>query len=366
MKPEPMSVPEVGRGPQVVSQPVDAPLTRAAIFLVATINPGFDHRATLRSFCADLSALLRAVEFRDLEAGLSCVVGFGSDAWDRLFGPPRPAELHRFREIRAGGRHAVSTPGDLLFHIRAKRMDLCFEVAMQIMARLGKAVSPVDEVHGFRYFDDRDLMGFVDGTENPRGEAVVDAVLIGDEDAGFAGGSYVIVQKYLHDLDGWNAMPTEAQERIIGRTKLSDIELDDSVKPTSAHSALTTIVENGKEIKILRDNMPFGRAAEGEFGTYFIGYSRSPRTIEQMLDNMFIGRPPGNYDRILDFSRAITGNLFFAPSVTFLEALGEDRPAQVAASPAVNPKTIEEPRSTPRHSDGSLGIGSLKGETSDE
>ena len=355
MKRDPMSAPEAGRGPRAVSQPVDAPLTRAAIFLVATANPGLDHRATLRSFCADLSALLRAVEFRDLEAGLSCVVGFGSDAWDRLFGPPRPSELHQFRELRAGGRHAVSTPGDLLFHIRAKRMDLCFEVAMQIMARIGDAVSPVDEVHGFRYFDDRDLMGFVDGTENPRGEAVAEAVLIGDEDAAFAGGSYVIVQKYLHDLDGWNALPTEAQERIIGRTKLSDIELDDAVKPTSAHSALTTIVENGKEIKILRDNMPFGRAGEGEFGTYFIGYSRSPRTIEQMLENMFIGRPPGNYDRILDFSRAITGSLFFAPPVTFLEALSVDAPA-----------TIETPSSTPRHGDGSLGIGSLKGEISDE
>src|SRR6202034_178920 len=143
-------------------------------------------------------------------------------------------------------------------------------------------------------------------------------------------------------LDAWNAISTEAQERIIGRTKLSDIELDDSVKPTSAHSALTTIVENGKEIKILRDNMPFGLAAEGEFGTYFIGYSRSPRTIEQMLDNMFIGRPPGNYDRILDFSRAITGNLFFAPSVTFLEALGEDQPALVAAPPAVDTATVED------------------------
>jgi putative iron-dependent peroxidase len=143
----------------------------------------------------------------------------------------------------------------------------------------------VDEVHGFRYFDDRDLLGFVDGTENPRGEAAIETVMVGEEDPAFMGGSYVIVQKYLHDLDGWNALPTEAQERIIGRTKLSDIELDDSIKPTSAHSALTTIVEDGKEIKILRDNMPFGRAGHGEFGTYFIGYSRSPRTIEQMLES---------------------------------------------------------------------------------
>jgi len=361
MKPDSMRAAPGGRGLGAFAQPVAAPLTRAAIFLVATVNPGLENRATLRSFCGDLAALIRAVEFRDLEGGLSCVVGFGSDAWDRLFGSPRPAELHAFREIHAGARHAVSTPGDLLFHIRAKRMDLCFELATQIMARLGDAVSPVDEVHGFRYFDERDLMGFVDGTENPRGEAVIDAVIVGDEDAAFSGGSYVIVQKYLHQLAEWNALSTEAQERIIGRTKLSDIELDDSIKPTSAHSALTTIVEGGKEIKILRDNMPFGRAALGEFGTYFIGYSRSPHTIEQMLENMFVGRPPGNYDRLLDFSRAVTGNLFFAPSLIFLAAVGDDQPVAVAG-PFAEPATVEGSLSNFRKSDGSLRIGSLKGE----
>jgi porphyrinogen peroxidase len=367
--PDAMSTPEAAGRLPAVAQAVAAPLTRAAIFLVATLNPGSENRATLRSFCGDLAALLRAVEFRDLEGGISCVMGFGSDAWDRLFGPPRPAALHPFREIRAGVRHAVSTPGDLLFHIRAKRMDLCFELATQIMARIGNAASPVDEVQGFRYFDDRDLLGFVDGTENPRGAAATGAVLIGDEDADFAGGSYVIIQKYLHDLGAWNALSTEAQERIIGRTKLSDIELDDSVKPTSAHSALTTIVENGKEIKILRDNMPFGRPGHGEFGTYFIGYSRSPRTIELMLENMFVGRPPGNYDRILDFSRAVTGNLFFVPSATFLENVtdqttedqtNEDPPA-VAESPAA-PAVAETSSSIPSVRDGSLGIGSLKGD----
>jgi porphyrinogen peroxidase len=364
MQSDPISTPAAAGSTQAVAQPVTAPLTRAAIFLVVTLNPDPDDRATIRAFCGDLPALLRAVGFRDLEGGLSCVMGFGSDAWDQLFGAPRPAHLHPFREIRAGDRHAVSTPGDLLFHIRANRMDLCFELATQIMARIGDAVSPADEVHGFRYFDDRDLLGFVDGTENPGGEAAINAVLIDEEDAAFAGGSYVIVQKYLHDLDGWNALSAEAQERIIGRTKLSDIELDDSVKPTSAHNALTTIVEDGKEIKILRDNMPFGRAAEGEFGTYFIGYSRSPRTIEQMLDNMFIGRPPGNYDRLLDFSRAVTGNLFFVPSATFLEKVGEDQPA-VALSSAV-PAGVEPSPTTPRQNDGSLGIGSLKGDISHE
>jgi putative iron-dependent peroxidase len=359
-----MDAPEQASGIVNLPQPVAAPLTRAAIFLVVTLKPGPEPRSTIRSFCGDLSAILRAVEFRDIEAGLSCVLGFGSDAWDRLFGQPRPAKLHAFREIRAGERHAISTPGDLLFHIRAKRMDLCFELATQIMARIGDAVTPEDEVQGFRYFDDRDLIGFVDGTENPRGDAATEAVLIREEDAAFSGGSYVIVQKYLHDLNGWNALSTEAQERIIGRKKLSDIELDDSVKPTSAHSALTTIVEDGKEIKILRDNMPFGRPSQGEFGTYFIGYSRSPQTIEQMLENMFVGRPPGNYDRLLDFSRAVTGSLFFVPSATFLEAVADDQPA---ASDASGAATATEPSpSEEKADDGSLDIGSLKGEISHE
>ena len=306
------------------SQLVVQPLTRAAIFLVATVREHPDSRAAVRSFCGDLPALVRSVGFRDIEANLSCIMGIGSRAWDRFFGNPRPAQLHPFREIKAGPRHAIATPGDLLFHIRAGDMGLCFELATQITARLGDAITLVDEVHGFRYFDDRDLLGFVDGSENPTERTADDAVYIGDEDSAFAGGTYVIVQKYLHDMQTWNALPTEAQERIIGRTKLANIELDDAVKPTSAHNALTTIIEDGKEVKIVRDNMPFGRVGDGEFGTYFIGYARSPGTIEQMLDNMFVGRPPGNYDRLLDFSTARTGNLFFVPSAGFLDAVEED------------------------------------------
>ncbi len=266
-------------------QPVLAPLTSAAIFLVACIKPDNESYATVRSLCADLPGIFRAVDFRRIEGGLSCVAAFGSDAWDKLFGKPRPPELHSFREIRSGERHAVSTPADVLFHIRAKRMDLCFEMVAQIMARIGAAVAV--------------------------------------EDPQFGAGSYVIIQKYLHDMSAWNRLSVEEQELVLGRKKLSDIELSDTVKPSSAHNALTTIVENGKEVKILRDNMPFGKPGHGEFGTYFIGYSRSPRTIEQMLENMFIGRPPGNYDRLLDFSRPVTGSLFFAPSATFLENLDD-------------------------------------------
>ena len=368
---------DAAQGVRALAQPIAAALSRAAIFLVLTVKPGAENRAALRSFCGDLSALIRAVEFRDIEAGLSCVMGFGSEAWDRLFGNPRPAELHPFKEIRSGGRNAVATPGDMLFHIRAKRMDLCFELATQIMTRLGGAVEPVDEVHGFRYFDDRDLIGFVDGTENPRGQEAIDAVTIGAEDAKFEGGTYVIVQKYLHDMAGWDALSTEQQERIIGRKKLSDIELDAAVKPTCSHSSLTTIEENGVEVKILRDNMPFGRPTQGEFGTYFIGYSKSPSTIELMLQNMFIGRPPGNYDRLLDFSRAVTGNLFFVPAASFLDDVSDEAAADAAPSdapsgascgdpPSGTPSTDETGQAAAPSKDGSLGIGSLKGDIGHE
>jgi putative iron-dependent peroxidase len=335
-------------------QAVIAPLTGAAIFLVAGLAPGEDSAATVRALCADLAGLVRAVGFRDLDGHLTCVTGFGAAAWDRVAGTGKPAGLHPFREIKAGPRHAVSTAGDVLFHIRAARMDLCFELASQIMTRLGGAVTVVSEVHGFRYFDDRDLIGFVDGTENPTGPAAARATLIGDEDPAFAGGSYVIVQQYLHDVAAWNALPVEDQEKIIGRTKLSDIELADDVKPSSAHNALTTITgPDGEEIQILRDNMPFGSAGDARYGTYFIGYARSPATIEQMLTNMFVGSPEGNYDRLLDFSTAVTGNLFFVPAVPLLEDLGATAPATGAATPAQQEST------------GSLNIGSLKGAPGD-
>lgn len=339
-------------------QPIATPLTRAAIFLVVTINPGEPAGAAVRSICADLPALLRSVGFRDLEGHLSCVLGFGSDAWDRLFGNPRPAELHPFREFHAADRHAAATPGDVMFHIRAERMDLCFELETLIMAALGDAVAVASEVQGFQYFDNRDLLGFVDGSENPEGQAAVDAVLIGDEDPGFAGGSYVVLQKYLHDVAGWNALPTEAQERIIGRTKVANVDLDPAVKPSSAHNALTTIVENGVEVKIVRCNMPFGQPGQGEFGTYFIGYAKSPRTIEQMLENMFVGRPPGNYDRLLDFSRAVTGNLFFIPAAGLLDSLAA---APAAGTPAAAEPPAAAAPNLPPARDGSLAIGSLKG-----
>ena len=232
----------------------------------------------------------------------------------------RPVHLHPFEEI-AGPRHrAVSTPGDLLIHLRSHRMAMCFELARQLTDRLAGRARVVDEVHGFKYFDERDMLGFVDGTENPEGAAAETAVLVGDEDPAHAGASYVIVQKYRHDLAAWQAIPVEEQQRVIGRTKLDDIELPHDVLPADSHVALNTVVdENGNERDIVRYNMPFGEVGTGEFGTYFIGYAADPGVIEQMLHNMFLGRPPGNTDRILDFSTAITGGLFFVPTLRFLE-----------------------------------------------
>jgi putative iron-dependent peroxidase len=309
---------------------------------------------------SDIGAIARSIGFREPNGSLSCVVGFGSDVWNRLFGLPRPAELRLFREVRTPTRHAVSTPGDLLFHIRAERIDLCFELTTSIMRELRTAVVVVDEVHGFQYFDRRDLLGFVDGTENPENQDAIDAALVGNEDPDFAGGSYVIVQKYLHDLASWNALSTEVQERIIGRTKLENTDLDAAIKPSAAHNALTTVVEDGREIKILRDNMPFGHPGQGEFGTYFIGYSRSPRTIERMLENMFIGRPAGNYDRLLDFSRAVTGTLFFVPTATFLESLASSKIPKISVPLASDSESKLCAQSIPPIPDGSLGIGTLR------
>jgi putative iron-dependent peroxidase len=296
-------------------------LTRDAIFLLVTVRPADEAVAAVRNLAADLSKLVRAVGARDLDGHLSCVLAFGVDGWDRIVGLPRPALLHPFMPVGSGPRRAVSTPGDLLFHIRAERMDLCFELASLVMARLDGAVDVVDEVHGFRYFDERDLTGFVDGTENPVGPAAVEATIVGDEEPELAGGSYVMVQRYVHDLAKWARLSTEEQERIIGRTKLSDIELDDAVKPAYAHNALTTIVEDGVERKVVRRNMPFGDVG-GTSGTYFIGYARSLLVLEQMLRNMVIGDPPGTYDRLFDFTHPVTGTNFFAPSIGLLDALG--------------------------------------------
>ena len=305
-------------------QSVEAPLSQAAVFLVLTIAPRTQAIDQVRGVISDIGGLVRTVGFRDLGARLSCNVGIGHDAWDRLQQAKKPKQLRRFAEIRGATHTAVSTPGDLLFHIRSERVDMCFELERLILQQLGDAVTVADEVQGFRYFDARDLLGFVDGTENPTGSGLpLSSLIQPSDDPDFAGGSYVVVQKYLHKLSEWNALRTSDQESIIGRTKLDNVELDDAGGRKS-HKSLNTIVDaEGNEHDILRDNMPFGRPGQAEFGTYFIGYARNLWVIEQMLHNMFVGVPEGQYDRILDFSTATTGTTFFVPSNTILEGLGD-------------------------------------------
>ena len=347
--------------PSAEPQAVLTPITEAAIFLVLVVDSGSED--AIRDVLSDVSSMKRSVGFRIPEGELTCVTSIGSDLWDRMFGLPRPASLHRFPGF-AGARHtAPATRGDLLFHIRAHHFDLCFELAQRISTRLLPHATVIDEVHGFRSFDDRDLLGFVDGTENPEGDAARDAVLIGPEDSAFAGGSYVVIQKYVHDLEAWDALAVEGQEQAIGRTKLSDLEFADEDKAPNSHLSLNTIVdEDGTQHQIMRFNMPFGEVGKREFGTYFIGYARTPSVIEQMLTNMFIGKPPGTHDRILDFSTALTGNLFFVPSAGFLDEPPEFfAPASSAAAVdqgtpdcPVDPGTPDGPGA------GSLGIGSLR------
>lgn len=308
------------------TQLVVTPPARASIFLVLTVNEGSED--AVRDFLAAASGMTRSVGFRAPDNDLIQVVGIGAKLWDRLFDepldPPRPAHLHTFEEIKGDKHTAVSTPGDLLIHLRGRYIDQCFELARMITTRLTGHAEVVDEVHGFKFFDERDLLGFVDGTENPEGPAADVAVLIGDDDPTYAGGSYVIVQRYHHDLDAWNALTVEHQEAAIGRSKLEDIEMPDDVKPTNSHVALNTIEDaDGNQRQIYRENMPFGQVGTKEFGTYFIGYAADPGVTEEMLRNMFIGKPEGNYDRILDFSVPTTGSLYFVPPVEFLDDIGD-------------------------------------------
>lgn len=303
-----------------MSQDIEALITPCATFLVVTIAK--DGVKAAREAVTGLDDLVKSVGFRHLGAQLSCTVGIGSRVWTTLTGRGAPAELHPFQEVAGATHTAVSTPGDLLFHIRADRQDLCFELERLLLDSLGDSVHVEDRVSGFRYFDARDLLGFVDGSANPTGTDLTAAVLVGDEDPDVAGGSYVAVQKYLHRLDAWQALTTEQQEAIIGHRKADNLELDDAPAGTQqAHKSLATIEDADGEHDILRDNMPFGNPADGEFGTYFIGYARHLWVIERMLQRMFIGEPAGLHDRILDFSTAQTGTVFFAPSAAFLATL---------------------------------------------
>jgi porphyrinogen peroxidase len=315
-----------------------------------------------REVCADVPTLVRSVGQRDANAELSCVAAIGADCWDRLVpGGSRPAQLHAFRALGSGARTAPSTPGDLFLHLRASRADLCWELARIITTRLGSSATVIDEVSGFAYLDSRDIVGFVDGTENPRGDERLVATIVADEDPDHAGGSYVTTQRYITDLAKWQATSTEAQEAVIGRTKADDLELDDAIRPASSHVERTKVVRGGEEQKILRHNRAYGTTRES--GTFFIAYARDLSVTEEMLERMFVGDADGTYDRLLDFTRPVTGGHFFAPSLDVLEAIADVPGA--AETEAILAPASEPPLQPAAVSDGSLGVGSLflRGET---
>ncbi|MGE5547038.1 MAG: Dyp-type peroxidase [Solirubrobacterales bacterium] len=289
-----------------------------AIFLTFTLVDGCDP-AVIRRAAARLPALTAAVAERTGEPGLSSAVGFGAGVWPGLFGAARPAELAPFATVAAGDRAAPATPADLFVHIHSPRHDANFALARTVAATLGKEVRLVEEIHGFKHLGGRDLTGFVDGTENPKGDERPDAALVGAEDPAFAGGSYVSIQRWVHQLCRWETLSLAEQEAAIGRTKDGDEELDDGAKPPSAHIARVVIEEDGEELQVVRHSMPYGTTSE--HGLYFVAYGRSPAPFRRMLERMVLPDETGAYDRLMDFSRPVTGASFFVPSLEFLEGL---------------------------------------------
>ncbi|MFP3834401.1 Dyp-type peroxidase [Chryseobacterium sp. SIMBA_028] len=291
------------------------------IFMVWKLHDSLQLKDAFQNLCALVLNLNNSGFNRFPDSRVSCVMGIGAEAWKKLELPtPLPKELVNFEEIKGEKHTAVSTSGDLHFHLRADNKSLIFDMAIEISKVLGSVAESILEIHGFKYWDARSILGFVDGTENPHGDDRDYFAKIGDEDLPYKGGSYLFVQKYLHNMDAWKSLSTEDQEKVIGRSKENDIEMSDGVKPSNSHIALANIEgENGEELKIVRDNMPFGNPSTNEFGTYFISYASTFTTTNKMLTNMFIGNPPGNYDRILDFSTAVTGSLFFVPTRNMLD-----------------------------------------------
>ena len=299
------------------------------IFMVWNFKDQTDIKPAFEKICSLVNNLNKSFTIRIPDGRSSCVMGIGHDAWIKLQLPtPLPKELVNFESINGGKHSAKATSGDLHFHLRGLNMAICFDMATAISNVLQPVAECFDEIHGFRYWDGRSIIGFVDGTENPIGEERKFFAVVGDEDSTYKGGSYLFVQKYFHNMKNWESLSTEDQEKVIGRYKMNDIEMDDNVKPDNSHSALTSITdENGNDLKIVRDNMPFGNPSKGEVGTYFIAYASTFSTTKKMLENMFIGNPPGNYDRILDFSTAQTGALFFVPTLEVLDEYSSENDA---------------------------------------
>jgi len=292
--------------------------SRHARFVVLRANDG----VAAARIAAGLPALTEKLAALDRGARLACTVSFGPELWERISPGRRPRALQQFRAIDNGALHAPSTGGDLLLHILSKRVDLNFELAARARAAFGETVSVMDDVTGFRYLDGRDLTGFIDGTENPKGKARAGAALIGKEDPGFAGGSYAFTQRYVHDLGKWAGLPLAEQEGAVGRRKRDSKELSDKAKPPSAHIARVVIEENGEELEIVRHSFPYGNLAES--GLFFIAYTRDLAIPTRMLHRMYGISGDGVHDHLMEFTHAVSGAHFFAPPLALLRSFAKE------------------------------------------
>jgi porphyrinogen peroxidase len=298
----------------IIPEPSDT-----ALFLILAVHDRAGHAQSVAEVLAHAPTLTEKLAAADRRARLVSAVGIGPELWDVLSPASRPASLRPFKPLAAEGRSAPATGGDLLFHIVSRRHDLNFELAMRLKNELGDAVDVMDEVRGFRYLDGRDLTGFIDGTQNPKGRERAGVALIGAEDPAFAGGSYVFTQRYVHKLKEWATLPSKAQEKVVGRTKRDSRELSAKAKPPTAHISRVTIEEAGEELKIVRHSFPYGTVSEA--GLFFIAYCRNLDIPERMLARMMGTVGDGLHDRLMDFTRPVSGATFFAPSLQKLRSL---------------------------------------------
>lgn len=286
---------------------------RFAIFIEAMIQGEFD---AIRQGCKKFCQSLQELQVRFPDAGLGATLAFGHDVWRDLDCEQGAAELKPFAPLGKG--LAPATQRDLLLHIQSLRHDVNFSLAQAALAAFGSAIRVEEETHGFRWVEDRDLSGFVDGTENPQGDARRDVAIIAD-DRPDAGGSYVFVQRWEHNLKQLQRISVEQQEQMIGRTKQDNEEIPAEQRPATSHLSRVDLKEEGKGLKILRQSMPYGTAS-GKHGLYFIAYCARLHNIEQQLLSMF-GDRDGKRDDMLRFTRAVSGSYFFAPSLEKLLAL---------------------------------------------
>lgn len=270
----------------------------------------------IAEFADRSQAIERSMMIRAVDANLKVSIGFSRTAWDYLFpNAAVPKQLETYTTLTGPEYSMPASEGDIFLHVRAGDEAVVYEVVRQFMVFLEPIATVLDETKGFRYFEGRAIIGFIDGTEAPAEFEAADYALVGEEDPEYINGSYAFAQKWLHDMDFWGKMKTEEQEKAVGRHKFDDLELEDDEKFHNAHNVAAKIEVDGEEQKIVRMNVPFSDPATGKTGTYFIGYSRYWSVTKAMLQQMV-----DMSDFLLTFSTIQSGQLFFIPS---RDTLGE-------------------------------------------